>query len=109
MFGVHSQLVADYFTPTPLAGGLYLSIVSLGRSHSPCKFDDIDINPEVIVQARAPLEIFDRLTQLAQTRRVGEINDENLPGASLGSWTICDAAQCGPGDDCEVSWLSITD
>jgi hypothetical protein len=39
------------------------------------KFDNIDINAEVFVQARASFEMFDRLTQLAQTRRIGLLRE----------------------------------
>jgi hypothetical protein len=50
----------------------------LGRSYSPGKFDDIDINAEVFIQARASFEMFDRLTQLAQTRRIGLLREISL-------------------------------
>ena len=39
------------------------------------KFDNIEINAEVFVQARASFEMFDRLTQLAQTRRIGLLRE----------------------------------
>ena len=39
------------------------------------KFDSIDINAEVFVQARASFEMFDRLTHLAQTRRIGLLRE----------------------------------
>jgi hypothetical protein len=42
------------------------------------KFDNIDINAEVFVQARASFEMFDRLTQLAQTRRIGLLREISL-------------------------------
>jgi hypothetical protein len=54
------------------------------------KFDSIDINAEVFVQARASFEMFDRLTHLAQSRRIGLLREISLrrelrgaPGASL--------------------------
>jgi hypothetical protein len=42
------------------------------------KFDNLDINAEVFVQARASFEMFDRLTQLAQTRRIGLLREISL-------------------------------
>ena len=42
------------------------------------KFDNIDINAEVFVQARASFEMFDRLTHLAQTRRIGLLREISL-------------------------------
>ena len=42
------------------------------------KFDNIDINAEVFVQARASFEMFDRLTQSAQTRRIGLLREISL-------------------------------
>jgi|SRR4051812_19796491 hypothetical protein len=42
------------------------------------KFDTIDINAEVSVQARASFEMFDRLTHLAQTRRIGLLREISL-------------------------------
>jgi hypothetical protein len=42
------------------------------------KFDNIEINAEVFVQARASFEMFDRLTQLAQTRRIGLLREISL-------------------------------
>ena len=41
-------------------------------------FDNIDINAEVFVQARASFEMFDRLTHLAQSRRVGLLREISL-------------------------------
>ena len=40
--------------------------------------DNIDINAEVFVQARASFEMFDRLEQLAQTRRIGLLREISL-------------------------------
>lgn len=42
------------------------------------KFDNIDINAEVFVQARASFEMFDRLTHLAQSRRIGLLREISL-------------------------------
>jgi len=42
------------------------------------QFDNIDINAEVFVQARASFEMFDRLTHLAQTRRIGLLREISL-------------------------------
>ncbi|WP_426527919.1 hypothetical protein [Bradyrhizobium sp. McL0615] len=42
------------------------------------KFDNIDINAEVFVQARVSFEMFDRLTHLAQTRRIGLLREISL-------------------------------
>jgi hypothetical protein len=42
------------------------------------KFDNIDINAEVFVQARVAFEMFDRLTHLAQTRRIGLLREISL-------------------------------
>ena len=42
------------------------------------KFDSIDIYAEVFVQARASFEMFDRLTHLAQTRRIGLLREISL-------------------------------
>ena len=42
------------------------------------QFDNIDINTEVFVQARASFEMFDRLTHLAQTRRIGLLREISL-------------------------------
>ena len=42
------------------------------------KFDNIEINAEVFVQSRVPFEMFDRLTQLAQTRRIGLLREISL-------------------------------
>jgi hypothetical protein len=42
------------------------------------KFDNIDINAEVFVQARASFEMFDRLTQSAQNRRIGLLREISL-------------------------------
>src|SRR5215208_3646583 len=42
------------------------------------QFDNIDINAEVFVQARASFEMFDRLTRLAQTRRIGLLREISL-------------------------------
>jgi len=42
------------------------------------KFDNIDINAEVFVQTRASSEMFDRLNQLAQTRRTGLLREISL-------------------------------
>jgi len=42
------------------------------------KFDNIQINAEVFVQARASFEMFDRLTQLAQARRIGLLREISL-------------------------------
>jgi hypothetical protein len=42
------------------------------------KFDAIEINAEVFIQARASFEMFDRLTQLAQTRRIGLLREIGL-------------------------------
>ena len=42
------------------------------------KFDNIDINAEVFVQARASFEMFDRLTHLAQNRRIGLLREISL-------------------------------
>ena len=42
------------------------------------QFDNIDINTEVFVQARASFEMFDRLTHLAQTQRIGLLREISL-------------------------------
>jgi hypothetical protein len=42
------------------------------------KFDAIEINAEVFVQARASFEMFDRLTHLAQSRRIGLLREISL-------------------------------
>jgi hypothetical protein len=42
------------------------------------KFGNIDINAEVFIQARASFEMFDRLTQLAQARRIGLLREIGL-------------------------------
>jgi hypothetical protein len=42
------------------------------------KFDYIGINAEAFVQARASFEMFDRLTQLAQSRRIGLLREISL-------------------------------
>ena len=42
------------------------------------KFDNIDINAEAFVQARVSFEMFDRLIQLAQTRRIGLLREMSL-------------------------------
>jgi hypothetical protein len=42
------------------------------------KFDNIQINAEVFVQARASFEMFDRLTQLAQARRIRLLREISL-------------------------------
>ena len=42
------------------------------------KFDNIEINAEVFAQARASFEMFDRLTHLAQTRRIGLLREIGL-------------------------------
>lgn len=42
------------------------------------KFDNIDINAEVFVQARASFEMFDRLAQSAQARRIGLLREISL-------------------------------
>jgi hypothetical protein len=41
-------------------------------------FDDPDINAEVFVQARTSFEMFDRLAQSAQTRRIGLLREISL-------------------------------
>ena len=42
------------------------------------QFDNIDINAEAFVQARVSFEMFDRLIQLAQTRRIGLLREMSL-------------------------------
>lgn len=42
------------------------------------KFDNMDINAEVFVQAHALFEMFDRLAQLAQSRRIGLLREISL-------------------------------
>ena len=42
------------------------------------KFGNIDINAEAFVQARASFEMFDRLTQSAQIRRIGLLREISL-------------------------------
>ena len=42
------------------------------------KFDNIDINAEVFVQARASFEMCNRLTDLAQKRRIGLLREISL-------------------------------
>jgi hypothetical protein len=39
------------------------------------KFDNIDINAEAFVQARVSFEMFDRLTHMAQSRRIGLLRE----------------------------------
>lgn len=41
-------------------------------------FDDLDINAEVFVQARASFEMFDRLAQSAQSRRIALLREIGL-------------------------------
>ncbi len=41
-------------------------------------FDNIDINAEVLVQARDLFEVFDQLIQMAQNRRIGLLREISI-------------------------------
>ena len=72
MVGLHARRMASEWRDDRDAAGE--TETRLRRN----KFDAIEINAEVFLQARASFEMFDRLTQLAQARRIGLLREISL-------------------------------